>query len=52
MQTGLVDVGVLLIIGGPIEGARAVAIKLDLVVPNVLVERLEVVLIDQAVLLW
>jgi hypothetical protein len=50
VQASLVDVGVPLIIGSPVERARAIAIKLDLVVPNILVERLEVVIVDQAIL--
>jgi hypothetical protein len=50
VQPLLVDVRVALVSGCPVKGAGAEAVELDFVGPNVFVERLEVVFINEAVL--
>lgn len=50
VEAVLVDVRVALVVGGPVEAAGAVAVELDLVGPDVLVELLEVIVVDEAVL--
>lgn len=48
METLNIDVAVLLVGGGPVEGVVAETINLDFVGPNIGVECFEVILVDQA----